>query len=131
TNLDFSNVNVYYFNTHTFKNALIRKVSKLSIIGFTTIVIIVAILLRGKTIHIIPLIIILIIAALVTVFVLADIGVFFTEGIDKVIDVFIMFIFAILYYGIMQQVGLFDPLINKMVQITQGNVITISIGTVI
>src|SRR5699024_3254023 len=32
---------------------------------------------------------------------------------------------------IMQQVGLFDPLINKMVQITQGNVITISIGTVI
>src|SRR5699024_6979264 len=43
----------------------------------------------------------------------------------------IMFIFAILYFGIMQQVGLFDPLINKMVQITQGNVITISIGTVI
>src|SRR5699024_6043864 len=98
----------------------------LSIIGFTTIVIIVAILLRGKTIIIIP-----IIAALVTVFGLADIGGFFTEGIDKVIDVVIMFIFAILYFGIMQQVGLFDPLINKMVQITQGNVITISIGTVI
>lgn len=103
----------------------------LSIIGFTTIVIIVAILLRGKTIPIIPLIIIPIIAALVTGFGLADIGDFFTEGIDKVIDVVIMFIFAILYFGIMQQVGLFDPLINKMVQITQGNVITISIGTVI
>src|SRR5699024_2268867 len=72
-----------------------------------------------------------IIAALVTGFGLSDIGGFFTEGIDKVIDVVIMFIFAILYFGIMQQVGLFDPLINKMVQITQGNVITISIGTVI
>src|SRR5699024_186859 len=91
------NVNVYYFNTHSFENALIRRVSMLSIIGFTTIVIIVAILLRGKTIPIIPLIIIPIIAALVTGFGLADIGGFFTEGIDKVIDVVIMFIFAILY----------------------------------
>src|SRR5699024_12673274 len=27
--------------------------------------------------------------------------------------------------------GLFEPLINKMVQITQGNIVTISIGTVI
>src|SRR5699024_4057736 len=71
------------------------------------------------------------IAALITGFGLTDIGGFFTEGIDKVIDVVIMFIFAILYFGIVQQVGLFDPLINKMIQITQGNVITISIGIVI
>src|SRR5690625_6577480 len=46
-------------------------------------------------------------------------------------NVVIMFIFAILYFGLMQQVGLFDPLINRMVQITQGNVVTISVGTVI
>ncbi|HZW68036.1 MAG TPA: citrate:proton symporter [Pseudogracilibacillus sp.] len=103
----------------------------LSIIGFITIVLIVAILLRGKTIPIIPLIIIPIIAALVTGFSLVEIGEFFTEGSSKVMNVVIMFIFAILYFGLMQQVGLFDPLINRMVQITQGNVITISIGTVI
>lgn len=103
----------------------------LSIIGFITIVLIVAILLRGKTIPIIPLIIIPIIAALITGFSLVDIGEFFTEGSSKVMNVVIMFIFAILYFGLMQQVGLFDPLINRMVQITQGNVITISIGTVI
>src|SRR5690625_1226202 len=103
----------------------------LSIVGFITIVIIVAILLRGKTIPIIPLIIIPIIAALVTGFGLADIGGFFTEGAEKVMNVVIMFIFAILYFGLMQQVGLFDPLISRMVQITQGNVVTISVGTVI
>jgi len=103
----------------------------LSIVGFITIVIIVAILLRGKTIPIIPLIIIPIIAALVTGFGLADIGGFFTEGAEKVMNVVIMFIFAILYFGLMQQVGLFDPLINRMIQITQGNVVTISVGTVI
>lgn len=103
----------------------------LSIVGFITIVTIVAILLRGKTIPIIPLIIIPIIAALVTGFGLADIGGFFTEGAEKVMNVVIMFIFAILYFGLMQQVGLFDPLINRMIQITQGNVVTISVGTVI
>lgn len=42
-----------------------------------------------------------------------------------------MFIFAILYFGIMQSVGLFDPLINKMIQLTRGNIITISLGTVV
>src|SRR5699024_5116075 len=103
----------------------------LSIVGFITIVVIVAILLRGKTIPIIPLIVIPIIAALVTGFGLADIGEFFTDGSLQVMNVVIMFIFAILYFGLMQQVGLFDPLNNKMVQVTQGNVITISIGTVI
>lgn len=103
----------------------------LSIVGFITIIVIVAILLRGKTIPIIPLIIIPLIAALVTGFGLADIGEFFTEGIEKVINVVIMFIFAILYFGLMQHVGLFDPLINRMIKISQGNIITISIATVV
>lgn len=46
-------------------------------------------------------------------------------------SVAIMFIFAILFFGIMQDVGLFDPLINKMISITRGNVIAIAVGTVI
>ena len=43
----------------------------------------------------------------------------------------VMFIFAILYFGIMQDVGLFNPIIKYMIKITSGNVIAISIGTVI
>lgn len=103
----------------------------LSIIGIVTIIIIVAMLLHGKVVPIIPLVVIPIIAAFVAGFGIYDIGEFFDEGIAKVINVVIMFIFAILYFGIMQSVGLFDPLINKMVQLTRGNVITISMGTVI
>src|SRR5699024_10669402 len=88
-------------------------------------------LLRGRVIPIIPLVIIPVLAALVTGFGLVDIGEFFEDGISRVIDVAIMFIFAILYFGIMQSVGLFDPLINKMIQLTRGNIVTISIGTVV
>ena len=103
----------------------------LSLIGFLTIIIIVVLLLRGKVIPIIPLVIIPIIAAFAAGFGLADIGGFFEDGLSSVVNVAIMFIFAILYFGIMQSVGLFDPLINKMIQLTRGNIITISLGTVV
>lgn len=103
----------------------------LSLIGFATIIIIVVLLLRGKVIPIIPLVIIPIIAALVAGFGLSDIGGFFDEGLSKVINVAVMFIFAILYFGMMQNVGLFDPLINRMIKLTRGNIITISMGTVV
>src|SRR5699024_10377286 len=38
---------------------------------------------------------------------------------------------AILYFGIMQSAGLFDPLIQRMIRITHGNIIVISIVTVL
>lgn len=103
----------------------------LSIIGLVTILLIVALLLHGKLIPVIPLVLIPIVAAFATGFNFAEIGEFFNEGISGVINVVIMFIFAILYFGIMQNAGLFDPLIRKMIQLTQGNVIAISMGTVI
>ncbi len=103
----------------------------LSFIGLITILLIVALLLRGKLIPVIPLVLIPIVAAFAAGFNFSEIGEFFNEGISGVINVVIMFIFAIIYFGIMQNAGLFDPLIRKMIQLTQGNVITISMGTVI
>lgn len=103
----------------------------LSFIGLATILLIVTLLLRGRLIPIIPLVIIPIIAAFIAGFSFSEIGEFFNDGLSSVINVVIMFIFAILYFGMMQSVGLFDPLIRKMIQLTRGNVITISMGTVI
>ena len=103
----------------------------LSIIGLITILIIVAMLLRGKVIPVIPLVVIPVIAAFVAGFSIYDLADFFDDGIDQVIDVAIMFIFAILYFGIMQSAGLFDPLIQRMIRITHGNIIVISIVTVL
>ncbi|MGY0691924.1 CitMHS family transporter [Virgibacillus sp. FSP13] len=103
----------------------------LSLIGFATILIIVLLLISGRITPIIALVLVPIVAAIVAGFGMGDIGEFFNEGIASVINVVIMFIFAILFFGIMQDVGLFDPLINKMIAISRGNVITISIGTVI
>ncbi|ARK28683.1 CitMHS family transporter [Halalkalibacter krulwichiae] len=103
----------------------------LSIIGFATILIIVLLLLSGRITPIIGLVIIPIIGALLAGFDITEIGVFFSEGIDKVINVVIMFIFAILFFGVMQDAGLFDPIINKMIAISKGDVIAVAVGTVL
>src|SRR5699024_209008 len=102
----------------------------LSLIGFLTILIIVILLIRGNITPIVALVIVPIIGAFIAGFGFGGIGDFFNEGIESVISVVIMFIFAILFFGIMQDVGLFDPLIHKMVTISRGNVITVSVSTV-
>src|SRR5699024_8463135 len=85
----------------------------------------------GRLIPIIPLVLVPIISALLSGFNFTQIGEFFEESIGSVISVVVMFIFAILYFGVMQDVGLFDPLINKMITISKGNIIIISIASVI
>ncbi|SHH15483.1 CitMHS family transporter [Virgibacillus chiguensis] len=102
----------------------------LSIIGFLTIIIIVLLLISGRVAPIIALVLTPIIAAVIAGFGLEDIGTFFNDGIADVVHVAIMFIFAILFFGIMQDVGLFDPLIRGMITVSQGNVIAISVGSV-
>ncbi|KHF38472.1 CitMHS family transporter [Halalkalibacter okhensis] len=103
----------------------------LSIIGLATILTIVFLLLSGRITPIIGLVLVPIVGALLAGFGFAEIGVLFGEGIDRVINVVIMFIFAILFFGVMQDAGLFDPIINKMIAISRGDVIAVAVGTVI
>lgn len=103
----------------------------LSIIGLLTIVIIVALLISNKITPIVALVLVPIVAAFAAGFKFAEIGEFFNSGIESVMSVVVMFIFAILFFGIMQDVGLFDPLINKMIAVSRGNIIAVAIGTVL
>lgn len=103
----------------------------LSLIGFIIIFIIVALLISGKVTPIVAMVIPPVIGALVAGFSFTEVGVFFEEGIGSVVSTAIMFIFAIIFFGIMQDVGLFGPMINKMVALTKGNIITVCIVTVL
>src|SRR5699024_11673461 len=42
-----------------------------------------------------------------------------------------MFVFVILFFGIMQDTGLFNPIISKMVKLSRGNVVLVAIATVL
>lgn len=103
----------------------------LSIIGLATTALVVVLLMGKRFSPIIALSIIPFIAALVAGFSWEETAGFFEKGIAKVMGVAVMFIFAILYFGIMQDVGLFQPMIKKMLKITGSNPVAITCGTVI
>ncbi|MFF3099368.1 CitMHS family transporter [Viridibacillus arvi] len=103
----------------------------LSLIGFITIIVIMALLISGKVTPIVAMVLPPILGALIAGFSFSEVGGFFESGVSSVINVAIMFIFAIIFFGIMQDVGLFDPIINKLVALSHGNIITVTVGTVV
>ncbi len=103
----------------------------LTIIGLSIIFVIVILLLTEKVSPVICLILVPLIGAIIAGFDLETISKYFTSGIASVMQVAIMFVFAILFFGIMNDVGLFDPLIKGMIRLTRGNVIAVTVGTVL
>lgn len=101
------------------------------LVGFLTVGMVVLLLILGKTNPIVALVGVPIIGALLLGYNLNEINGFFSSGLGKVISVAVMFIFAILFFGVMNHIGLFDPVINGVIKITQGHVVLIAIGTVI
>ncbi|OED36530.1 citrate transporter [Flavobacteriaceae bacterium (ex Bugula neritina AB1)] len=103
----------------------------LSIFGFLVVALVVASLLTNRLHPIVALTLIPVMGAFLAGFGFDDISLFFKSGIAKVMSTAVMFIFAIVYFGIMNRAGLFDPLINRVIKWSKGNVVSISIGTVI
>ncbi|MBO0595770.1 citrate:H+ symporter [Nesterenkonia sp. E16_7] len=103
----------------------------LSLIGLAVIVTMTTLLIMGRIAPIVGLTVIPFAGALLAGFSFTEIGDFFGEGIGSVLDVAVMLIFAILFFGIMNHAGLFDPLVRLTVRLTRGNVIAICVGTVL
>lgn len=103
----------------------------LSIIGLIAILTIIILLISNRVTPIVALVLVPIVAAVVAGFGAEEIGEFFKTGLGSVMNVVVMFIFAILYFGVMQDVGLFNPLINFMIKISRGNIIAVAVATVI
>ncbi|MET3575915.1 CitMHS family transporter [Bhargavaea ullalensis] len=103
----------------------------LSLIGFLIILVIVALLISGRVTPIVAMVLPPIVGAMIAGFAFSEIGDFFNDGVKSVISVAVMFIFAIIFFGILQDVGLFEPMINKMVAFSKGNVVIVSLVTVL
>lgn len=101
----------------------------LTLIGLLTIGSLVLLLLIGRMSPILPLIIVPLLGALAAGFGPEAISGFYTEGLGRVIAIATMFVFAITFFGVMQDTGLFRPIIRSMVTVTRGNVIAVTIAT--
>ncbi|QQK80852.1 citrate transporter [Salicibibacter cibi] len=103
----------------------------LTVVGLVIIFTIVGLLIWGKVSPIVGMTLIPVLGALVLGFGFEELREFFASGADQVMDVVIMFIFAIIFFGIMQDSGLFNPLVRGMILLTKGNVVIVAMGTAV
>lgn len=101
----------------------------LTLMGIIIIVTIVGLLMSGKTNPIVAMSVIPIIGALIAGFSISEISTFFEAGLLKVSKVATMFLFAILFFSILKELRVFDPMINALVKMTRGNVIIVAVMT--
>lgn len=103
----------------------------LTIVGLAIIFVIVGLLLTEKVSPVIAMVLVPFIGALLAGFDLAQIKEFYLDGTTSVIQIVVMFVFAILFFSIMGDAGVFKPLIDGLIKVTRGNVISVAVGTVL
>lgn len=88
-----------------------------------------ALIMTKRMSALLALIIVPIIFALIGGF-YTGIGDMMLEGIKQVAPTGVMLVFAILYFGIMIDAGLFEPIVNTILRIVKGDPLKIALGTV-
>lgn len=100
-------------------------------VGFIMIIVIVALLLKGKMSPIVVLVVIPSIAALIlgnNPIAVADM---IKEGVTTTTSNGILFIFSVIYFGVLSDTGLFDIIVNWLVKMAGSNVIAVTVATAI
>lgn len=60
-----------------------------------------------------------------------DLGPMMLEGVKKIAPTGVMIMFAILYFGLMIDAGLFDPVVRRLLAIVRGDPVRVVVGTVV
>lgn len=103
----------------------------LSILGFLMVISIIVILLKGKMSPIVVLILVPLVTALLAGFGIGEIGDMVKDGIRTVQNNSVLFIFSIIFFGLMSDVGVFDGMVEALVKRAGSNVILITVATAI
>ena len=101
----------------------------LSLIGFLLVLTIIILLLKGKMSPIVVLILIPSIAAILIGTDISSLKEMIKSGIGTVSNNAILFIFSIIFFCIMSDVGVFDVIVDKLVNLAGDNVVAITVAT--
>ena len=101
----------------------------LGFLGLMMIVIIVWALIQSKTNPVPIFVIVPIIAAVIAGFGPEDIFKFIQTGVSKTWSTAVLFIFSIVYFSLMSDVGLFDPMVNYLAKKAGNNIMLVTIAT--
>ncbi|PJN89350.1 CitMHS family transporter [Bacillus sp. mrc49] len=102
----------------------------LSILGFSMIAVFMYLIMSKRLSALVAIMLVPIIFGVIGGF-LTELGPMMQDGVEGIASTAIMILFAILYFGIMIDSGLFDPLISKILKIVKGDPLKIVLGTAI
>ncbi len=107
----------------------------LALLGFATIIMIIVLLLKNVTVPALAFIGVSTISALILVltgtFTVSEVGDFIKEGVKGVHSTASLFIFSVLFFGIMTDAGMFDRIINALMKKVGHNVVGVAVMTCI
>jgi citrate-Mg2+:H+ or citrate-Ca2+:H+ symporter, CitMHS family len=103
----------------------------LSILGFATILTFLVLVITRKFSVITALVIVPVVFGLFGGFTVTELSGFMLKGIIQVAPTGVMLIFAVLYFAIMLDAGLFDPVVVHIVKTVKGDPLKVVIGTAI
>lgn len=102
----------------------------LSIVAFAMVAVFMALIMSKRVSALIALILVPTLFAIGAGF-QAGLGDMMLDGVKSLAPTGVMLVFAILYFGLMIDVGLFDPLITRIVKIVHGDPVRILVGTAV
>lgn len=100
-----------------------------ALLGFLTIAAILGLLLSQRISAVVALAGVPIITGLLAGFTPAEVGGFVAEGLSGIVSIAAMFVFAILFFGLMRDAGLFDPVIRRIVRWAGDAPPTVAVAT--
>ncbi len=100
----------------------------LALLGAVTIIILLIAIMTNRLSPLVALIVVPTAMALVGGFGMQTAG-FIVQGIGKIAPVAAMFVFAILYFGIISDAGVLDPIIERILSVIGRNPVRIVLGT--
>jgi len=100
----------------------------LSFLGFLTVLAFLAVIMTRRMSVTAALIIVPVITAAIGGFG-PTMGKMMLDGLVKVAPTGIMIVFAIFYFGLMLEVGLFEPMVNKLVKLVKGDPLKVVLAT--
>lgn len=103
----------------------------LTLLGFGMVIVFMALIMTKRLSPLVALITIPILFALVGGFGGPDLGKMMLEGIKTLAPTGVMLMFAILYFGVMIDAGLFDPVVRRIVKAVGGDPLKVVVGTAI
>ena len=102
-----------------------------ALVGFIFFIVLMAILIRGNIAPAAVFTILPILAAVILGHNMADIAEYIKTGMSSMLDTAVLFVFAISYFTLMSEKGLFDPIVNFLIRHTGKSITTLLLAVML